>query len=106
MKLLAFETATEACSVALYLDGEVRERFELAPRRHAELALPWAGALLAEAGGHWHDYGKAPRAGRKVGHATLRNSNPAALSAALERIGQILHRQSQVAPPIDALRAL
>ncbi len=50
MRLLAFETATEACSVALYLDGEVRERFELAPRRHAELALPWAEALLAEAG--------------------------------------------------------
>jgi tRNA threonylcarbamoyladenosine biosynthesis protein TsaB len=50
MKLLAFETATEACSVALWLDGEVRERFELAPRRHAELALPWADALLAEAG--------------------------------------------------------
>lgn len=50
MKLLAFETATEACSVALWIDGEVRERFELAPRRHAELALPWAEALLAEAG--------------------------------------------------------
>ena len=50
MKLLAFETATEACSVALYLDGEVRERFEIAPRRHAELSLPWADALLAEAG--------------------------------------------------------
>ena len=50
MKLLAFETATEACSVALYLDGQVRERFEIAPRRHAELALPWADALLAEAG--------------------------------------------------------
>lgn len=50
MKLLAFETATEACSVALYLDGEVRERFEIARRRHAELALPWADALLAEAG--------------------------------------------------------
>ena len=50
MKLLAFETSTEACSVALWLDGEVRERFEVAPRRHAELALPWADALLAEAG--------------------------------------------------------
>jgi tRNA threonylcarbamoyladenosine biosynthesis protein TsaB len=50
MKLLAFETATEACSVALWIDGEVRERFELAPRRHAELALPWAQQLLAEAG--------------------------------------------------------
>lgn len=50
MKLLAFETSTEACSVALWLDGDVRERFELAPRRHAELSLPWAERLLAEAG--------------------------------------------------------
>ena len=50
MKLLAFETATEACSVAVWVDGEVRERFEVAPRRHAALALPWADALLAEAG--------------------------------------------------------
>lgn len=50
MKLLAFETATEACSVAVWIDGDVRERFELAPRRHAELALPWAQQLLAEAG--------------------------------------------------------
>ncbi|HZH44733.1 MAG TPA: tRNA (adenosine(37)-N6)-threonylcarbamoyltransferase complex dimerization subunit type 1 TsaB [Lysobacter sp.] len=50
MRLLAFETATEACSVAVWIDGEVRERFEVAPRRHAELALPWAEALLAEAG--------------------------------------------------------
>jgi tRNA threonylcarbamoyladenosine biosynthesis protein TsaB len=50
MKLLALETATEACSVALWIDGEVRERFGIAPRRHAELALPWAEALLAEAG--------------------------------------------------------
>jgi tRNA threonylcarbamoyladenosine biosynthesis protein TsaB len=50
MKLLAFETATEACSVALWIDGDVRERFEVAPRRHAELALPWAEDLLADAG--------------------------------------------------------
>ena len=50
MKLLAFETATEACSVALYIDGEIIERFEMAPRLHAEYALPWAEQLLAEAG--------------------------------------------------------
>lgn len=50
MKLLAFETSTEALSVAVHVDGEIRERFGLAPRRHAELALPWAEALLAEAG--------------------------------------------------------
>lgn len=50
MKILALETATEACSVALWIDGEVRERFEVAPRRHTELALPWAEQLLADAG--------------------------------------------------------
>ena len=50
MNLLAFELSTEACSVALWVDGDVRERHEIAPRRHAELALPWADALLADAG--------------------------------------------------------
>lgn len=50
MNLLAFETATEACSVALWIDGDVRARFQVAPRRHAELALPWAEELLREAG--------------------------------------------------------
>ena len=32
MKLLAFETATEACSVAVWDDGRVLERFEIARR--------------------------------------------------------------------------
>ncbi len=50
MKLLAIETSTEACSVALSVDGEVRERHEIAPRRHTQLVLPWAEQLLAEAG--------------------------------------------------------
>jgi tRNA threonylcarbamoyladenosine biosynthesis protein TsaB len=50
MNLLAIETATEACSVALLHAGTVRSRFEIAPRRHAELVLPWCEALLAEAG--------------------------------------------------------
>ncbi|ATS52642.1 tRNA (adenosine(37)-N6)-threonylcarbamoyltransferase complex dimerization subunit type 1 TsaB [Xanthomonas citri pv. fuscans CFBP 6996] len=50
MNVLAFETSTEACSVALHVHGRVIERFELAPRRHAELALPWAEQLLADAG--------------------------------------------------------
>ena len=50
MKLLAFETATEACSVAVYVDGVIRERHAIAPRQHAALALPWAEALLADCG--------------------------------------------------------
>lgn len=50
MILLAVETATEACSAALWLDSRILERFELAPRRHTELVLPMVDSLLAEAG--------------------------------------------------------
>jgi len=50
MRLLAIETATEACSVALCLGTDLLERSELAPRAHAELLLPWIGELLAEGG--------------------------------------------------------
>jgi 5-(carboxyamino)imidazole ribonucleotide synthase len=67
-------------------------------------AMPDAAPVLTEAGGHWHDYGKAPRAGRKVGHATLRADAPADLAATLERVGMALDRQSQVAPVIGRLR--
>ena len=50
MKILALETSTEFCSVALLHGGALIERSELAPRRHAELVLPFAESLLAEAG--------------------------------------------------------
>lgn len=50
MKLLALETATEACSVALAVGDDLRLRFEVAPRKHTELVLPMVDALLAEAG--------------------------------------------------------
>ena len=50
MNLLAIETATEACSVALVHGETVIARSELAPRRHAERVLPMADDLLAEAG--------------------------------------------------------
>lgn len=49
MKLLAVETATEACSAALLIDGEVAERFEVAPRQHTQLILPMVDQLLADA---------------------------------------------------------
>ena len=50
MKLLAIETATETCSVALSVNGTVIDRYRHAPRLHAELLLPWVQELLAEAG--------------------------------------------------------
>jgi tRNA threonylcarbamoyladenosine biosynthesis protein TsaB len=50
MRVLAFETSTDACSVALALGDEVAEEHEVAPRRHAELVLAMADRLLARAG--------------------------------------------------------
>ena len=49
MKILALDASTEACSVALWLDGDVRERFELGGQ-HSERILPMVDVLLAEAG--------------------------------------------------------
>ncbi|MGZ8239577.1 MAG: tRNA (adenosine(37)-N6)-threonylcarbamoyltransferase complex dimerization subunit type 1 TsaB, partial [Methylobacter sp.] len=50
MKLLAVETSTEACSVALYIDGNVSERFELTPKEHTRLILPMIDSLMSDAG--------------------------------------------------------
>lgn len=50
MKLLALDAATEACSVALNLDGEIIENFQMLPRRHSRELLPMVEQLLADAG--------------------------------------------------------
>ncbi|MFH0351580.1 MAG: tRNA (adenosine(37)-N6)-threonylcarbamoyltransferase complex dimerization subunit type 1 TsaB [Chromatiales bacterium] len=50
LKILAIDTSTEACSAALLLGDEVRERFEIAPRRHSELILRMIDELFREAG--------------------------------------------------------
>lgn len=49
MKILAIESSTEACSAALSVDGEVSEKFEIAPSRHSSLLLPMIDSLLTEA---------------------------------------------------------
>jgi tRNA threonylcarbamoyladenosine biosynthesis protein TsaB len=49
MKLLAIDTATEACAAALYINGAITERYELAPREHTKLLLPMIDSLMAEA---------------------------------------------------------
>ena len=66
-------------------------------------ALPDARPVLAEARAHWHDYGKSPREGRKVGHATLRADSTGELADRLTRIGRALGREEHVAPVIEAL---
>ena len=50
MKILAIDTSTEACSAALYHDGEIMARYQVAPRQHADLILAMCDEVLAEAG--------------------------------------------------------
>lgn len=50
MRIIALETSTDACSVALLQGDEVISESLLAPRRHAELILPMLERILAEAG--------------------------------------------------------
>jgi len=48
--LLAIDTTTEACSVALLLGDDIREDYRLAPRQHMKLVLPMVDQLLSDAG--------------------------------------------------------
>ena len=50
MRILAVETATEACSAALYMGGDLTQRYRVEPRGHSELILDMMAQLLAEAG--------------------------------------------------------
>lgn len=50
MRLLALDTATEACSAAIFRDGVVDERYEVMGRGHAGRLLPMADELLQAAG--------------------------------------------------------
>ena len=50
MKILALDTAANACSVALQAGEGIIERIETQPRRHAAMLLPMAEDCLAEAG--------------------------------------------------------
>lgn len=50
MNILALDTSTEYCSVALWSDGTVIERCELAGQKHSELLIGMLDALLNDAG--------------------------------------------------------
>jgi 5-(carboxyamino)imidazole ribonucleotide synthase len=80
-------TATRGVSCMLNLVGEM-------PDRAQALAVP---------GLHWHDYGKTPRRGRKIGHMTITAADSRTLAERLQAAGERLGRSAQVAPVLAAL---
>ena len=117
MKLLAIDTSTDACSAALAISGEIRERFELAPRRHAELILPMVEQLLREAGLRVHDldglaFGRGPGAftGLRVAAGVIqgialgtgRRVAPVSTLAALAQQAYLNTRHPNILSALDA----
>ncbi|MGB8516323.1 MAG: tRNA (adenosine(37)-N6)-threonylcarbamoyltransferase complex dimerization subunit type 1 TsaB, partial [Gallionella sp.] len=49
MKILALETSTEYCSVALNLDGKIVEHVELVGQKHSELLIAMIADVLRNA---------------------------------------------------------
>ena len=50
MRILAIDTATEACSAALWNDGTLSAHFEICPREHTQRILPLVQDVLNESG--------------------------------------------------------
>ncbi|MDR6934931.1 5-(carboxyamino)imidazole ribonucleotide synthase [Luteibacter sp. 3190] len=81
------DTGVRGCSVMLNWIGE----------------MPDPAPVLSVADGHWHDYGKEAREGRKVGHATVCAPDAGTLRTRLAEVAVGLGREAQVAPAIEAL---
>lgn len=65
------------------------------PRGHAAMLnlighMPDSANVLSITGAHLHDYGKSPRAGRKLGHCTLVDADRAALMQRLEALETLI----------------
>jgi len=50
MKLLAIDTSTDACSVALKIGDDVLNDHRIAPQQHAAIVLPMIDQLMSDAG--------------------------------------------------------
>lgn len=50
MRILAIDTATEACSAALWNEGNICAHFELCPREHTQRILPIVQDILTQGG--------------------------------------------------------
>ncbi|QNK00398.1 5-(carboxyamino)imidazole ribonucleotide synthase [Dyella telluris] len=65
--------------------------------------LPDMAPVLEAVDAHWHDYGKQPRVGRKVGHATVCAPDARVLVERLSGIAHALGRDHQAEPAVGKL---
>ncbi|MDD9154632.1 tRNA (adenosine(37)-N6)-threonylcarbamoyltransferase complex dimerization subunit type 1 TsaB [Aliivibrio sp. S4TY2] len=116
-KILAVDTATENCSVALIVDGKVYSRRAVAPREHTIKVLPFVDEVLKEAGVRLQDldalaFGQGPGSftGVRIGIGIAQGlafgaDLPMIGISTLEAMAQAGYRENgatQVAAAIDA----
>ncbi len=120
MKLLALDTSTEACSVALWQDGQSLSLDEVCPQQHSKRVLPMIQQLLSEAGLGLSQldgivFGRGPgsftgvRIGVGVAQGLAFGADLAVYGvstlAAMAQAAQRLHGANQVVAAIDARMA-
>ena len=107
MRILAIDTATEACSVALWNDGTVNAHFELCPREHTQRILPMVQDILTTSGTSLTDinalaYGRGPgsftgvRIGIGIAQGLWRKNGATRVLAAIDaRMGEVYWAEYQ-----------
>lgn len=117
MKLLAIETATEACSCALVAGWMQWTAHEIAPRRHAELVLAMIERLLRQSGYGLRDldgiaFGRGPGAftGVRIAAGVAQGlafgaELPVAPVSSLQALAQGAYRESGARRVLTALDA-
>jgi 5-(carboxyamino)imidazole ribonucleotide synthase len=78
------------------------------PRGHSAMlnligTLPRAESVLAVRGAHFHDYGKDPRPGRKVGHCTLVDPDRAQLQERFRELKDLVLGPETVTSLLETL---
>lgn len=117
LKFAAIDTATEACSAALYCNGEVTFRYTVEPRVHAKVLLPMLDELMADAGikplqldgiafgrgpGAFTGVRIATAAAQAIALAANVETVPVSTLAAIARRCHREHNRDRVAVAIDA----
>ncbi|PKI14256.1 tRNA (adenosine(37)-N6)-threonylcarbamoyltransferase complex dimerization subunit type 1 TsaB [Colwellia sp. 12G3] len=117
MNYLALDASTEACSVALQVNGKTFSRYELCPQSHSLHLLPMIDAVLQEAGIKLAEldglvFGQGPgsftgvRIGVGVAQGLAFSANLPVVGVsslqAMAQLAYIKHGQKQVVAAIDA----
>ncbi len=71
--ILALDSSTDACSVALYADGRLSALFELAAKSHTQRLLPMVDEVLRT--NHWKEAVQIYVVGGKIQIAPLPKQN-------------------------------